>query len=369
MPTPNSTSRFSTYSPLADQSLTDSGVCQFQSRDKTKWIWLSFGLAVVFAVASAAVLVGTYEISLMDVWRVLSAHLSGGDTDSLDKLLNTIIWEIRLPRILAVVLVGMALSSSGAVYQGAFGNPLVEPYILGVSAGASLGAALAIVYPGLFFSVHVGAFVFGLAAVGITSLAGTVRGRPRGVTLILAGVIVSALFQSAVSILKYLADDKALRALVFWTMGGFYYATWSDVVILAPLVLISVFWLWRMGWRLNVLSLGNAQARSLGVHPERLRLALIVLATLLTSAAVSTSGIIAWVGLMTPHAARMLLGPDNRFVIPGSGLIAAGYLLICDTLARALTTAEIPVSIITSILGAPYLFYLLRTKSRYLNGN
>jgi iron complex transport system permease protein len=338
------------------------------TRERRKW-WLILVLfTALSALAAATILIGTYAISIQDVYRIVATHMTAGDVSALDRLFNTVIWEIRIPRILLVILVGCALAASGAVYQGAFRNPLVEPFILGVSAGASLGAALSIVYPRIFFNAQLGAFVFALIAVILAYLSSRTDGRTPVVTLVLAGVIVSTLFQALVSIMKYLADDQALRAIVFWTMGGFYYAAWGDVRTLAPPILVCFLAVWLLGWRLNVLSMGDEEARAMGVDPDLFKLVLIVLATLMTAVAVSAVGIIAWVGLMMPHAVRMLFGPDNRFVIPGSALLAGIFLLICDTLARTLTTAEIPVSIITSILGAPFLFHLLRTKGRFIYG-
>ncbi len=166
--------------------------------------------------------------------------------------------------------------------------------------------------------------------------------------------------------MKYLAADAELREITFWMMGGFYYATWEDVLINALTVLPSLFLLTMAGWKLNLLSLGDEEARSLGLHPDRARLLLLAVATLAAAVCVSTVGIIAWIGLMMPHAARMLLGPDNRFVMPGAALLGAMYMLLCDTIARTLTDAEIPVAIIASILGAPYLLWLLRGKGRQL---
>ncbi len=322
-------------------------------------------MAVVLVVmAVVTVAIGTYELSVPEVWRVMAAHLFGGDVAALDKLHNTVVWDIRAPRVLLVILVGAALATSGAVYQGAFRNPLVEPFILGVSAGASLGAALAMVFPNVFFSAQLGAFVFALAAVGLAYFLARVDGKTPTVTLVLAGLVISSLFQAIVSLLKYLSDDQALRAITFWTMGGFSFATWSAVGQLALPIIIGVLVMWALGWRLNVLSMGDDEARTLGINPELLKLVLIVAATLITAIAVSATGIIAWIGLMMPHAVRMMLGPDNRFVIPASALLAGMFLLVCDTLARTITNAEIPISIITSTLGAPYIFYLLRSKGR-----
>lgn len=332
--------------------------------DARRWAFLGVMASVLVAAAVVTLTLGSYNISVGDVWQVISTHLAGGDSRALNKLHNTVIWQIRAPRVLLVILVGAALATSGTVYQGTFRNPLVEPFILGVSAGASLGAALGIVFPGLFLGVQLGAFVFALGAVALAYFLSRVDGQTPTVTLVLAGLVISSVFQAIVSIMKYLSDDQALRTITFWTMGGFSFATWADIRTLALPLIIGIVALWALGWKLNVLSMGDDEARAMGVNPELLKLCLIVAATLITALAVSAAGIIAWVGLMTPHAVRMILGPDNRFVIPASALLAGLYLLACDTLARTLTGAEIPVSIITSILGAPYIFYLLRAKGR-----
>jgi iron complex transport system permease protein len=333
--------------------------------ERRKGAFLLAGLALLACAGLLAMLAGAYSISLGDVQAVLAAQLPGGDGAALDPVHRTVVWEIRLPRILVGALVGLGLATAGAVYQGVFRNPLVEPFILGVSAGASFGASLAILLPAVIPNLQIGAFAFALVAVGMVYFSSRTGGRNPIVGLILAGVIVSSLFQALVSILKYASDDAALRAIVFWIMGGLYYASWKDVAILLPVMTAGVALVWSLSWRLNVLSMGDEEARTLGVHPERLKLVFVLCATLMTAVAVSSVGIIAWVGLMMPHAARMVLGPDHRYVIPAAAVMGATYLLVCDTLARTLTGTEIPISIITSIVGAPYLFFLLRTRTRF----
>ncbi len=308
---------------------------------------------------------GAYDISLINIWKVVSAHLMPFETISVpSKLHDTIVWNIRLPRLLLSVAVGAALATAGAVFQGCFRNPLVEPYILGVSSGAACGAALGIVLPGFFLSMQVLAFAGGSIAVFWAYAMARVRGETPTVTLILAGIIVGSVFAALVGILKYTARDAALREIVFWLMGGFYYAAWDDVMLICPIVAGGFLIIWSLGWKLNVLSMGDQEARSLGINPEKYKLFFMALATLITAVSVSAVGIIAWVGLMVPHAARMIIGPDHRFVLPLSSILGAGYLIVCDTLARTLTSAEIPIGIITSLAGAPYLFYLLRSKGK-----
>ncbi len=333
--------------------------------DKWKIVLLFSLIAVLFFTASLSMIMGAYQITIVDVYQVLSDQLIPYQvSDQMDPLQKTIVWDLRFPRILLAVAIGIGLSTAGAVFQGCFRNPLVEPYILGVSSGAAFGAALGMVFPAFSFSVQISAFLFGMIAVlGAYSL-GRIRGETPIITLILAGVIIGSVFSAMVSILKYVAHDTALREIVFWLMGGFYYTTWKDVLIVSPVVLVCFALQWSLGWKLNILSMGDEEARALGINPEGYKLVLVMMATLCTAVSVSTVGIIAWVGLMMPHAARMILGPDNRFVIPAAAMLGGIYLLVCDTLARTLTTAEIPIGILTSILGAPYLFYLLRSKGR-----
>ncbi|WP_406656610.1 iron ABC transporter permease [Methanolobus sp. ZRKC2] len=327
-----------------------------------------FFLSLVLC-AVLAMLMGAYDVSFTNVYATIFANINPyQDISGVSKLHNTIIWNIRLPRVLLAIAVGAALATSGAVFQGCFKNPLVEPYILGVSSGAAFGAALGIVYPEIFSSVQVAAFIFGSIAVLAAYMLARTRGQTPVVTLILGGIIIGSIFSALVSLLKYTADDSALREIVFWLMGGFYYATWNDVMITVPIVFVSFLIMWMYAWKLNILSMGDEEAKALGVNPERSKFIIISIATLVTAIAVSVVGIVAWVGLMMPHAARMTVGPDNRFVIPSAAMLGSIYLIVCDTMARTLTTSEIPVGIITSILGAPYLCYLLRNKGRSLLG-
>ena len=315
-----------------------------------------------------AMLSGDFYMSVGDVGHILASHLGFGDGSS-PRMHDIIVWRIRVPRLLLAAMTGMAMAVSGAVYQGCFRNPLVEPYILGVSSGASCGAALAIVFPALLPNGQLSAFLGGMAAVLISFFLARSRGETPPVTLILSGIIVGSLFSAVLGIMKYLASDVELREITFWMMGGFYYANWHDVLVSSCAVLPCLAVLASLSWKLNLLSLGDEEARSLGIHPDGLRILFIVLATLAASVCVSVAGIIAWVGLMMPHAARMMFGPDNRWVIPGSALLGAVYMLLCDTLARTLTGTEIPIAIITSIAGAPYLLWLLRAKGRELYGS
>ncbi|MCP4119895.1 MAG: iron ABC transporter permease [Desulfobacteraceae bacterium] len=326
-----------------------------------------FGLLIM--TAFFCMQCGACSIPVSAIVKTISAHLfSYPDLDSLERIHNTVVWNIRLPRTLLAVIVGVCLATAGTVFQGCFKNPLVEPYVLGISSGAAFGASLGIVFPDFFLSVQLLAFVFGFLAVAMAYTMARVRGQTPVVTLILAGVITGSIFSAFVGIIKYVAQDTALREIVFWLMGGFYYAGWRDIAILVPIVVPCFVIIWLSGWRINVISMGDQEAQSLGINPETTKILLITLATLMTAAAVSTVGIIAWVGLMMPHATRMITGPDHRIVIPVAGILGAIYLIVCDTLARTLTSAEIPIGIITSILGAPYLFFLIRNKGQRIFG-
>ena len=254
------------------------------------------GTAVlVLATGLVSIMVGAYLIPIADVLAVLAAKAGLRPADTLN---TAVVWDMRLTRVLLAGAVGAALATSGAAYQGTFRNPLVEPFILGVSAGAAFGAGLAVMVD-LPLSMQVLAFVFGTVAVGLTYTLSRVRGERPTVTLVLSGVVVGSFFSAVFSLFQYVGTDEQLRRLVFWIMGGFYRATWSDVVVVVPASILGIGLLWRRGWRLNILSLGDDEARSLG----------------------------------------------------------------CDDLARTISTGEIPIGIITSILGAPYLVYLLRTRA------
>lgn len=334
-----------------------------------KCLILLFLLVLLSALGLLALLSGDYELSARQAFEVIRLKLFGTSSVPLTRMHEIIVWRIRLPRIFLAALTGMALAASGAAYQACFRNPLVEPFILGVSSGAAAGTALAILLPHIFVQAQISAFFFALLAVSLSyGLAKGREGTPP-VALVLSGIVVGALFSALVGIMKYLAADEQLREITFWMMGGFYYANWSDVSTTFLTVSPCFLAILAGGWRLNVLSLGDDEARSLGVNPEPTRLFFIAAATLAAAVCVSTVGIVAWVGLMMPHAARLLFGPDNRWVLPGSAAMGAAYLVLCDTVARNLTGAEIPIGIVSSILGAPYLLWLIRAKGREMYGS
>jgi len=341
--------------PLAKLSIVGGVIAE----EKRRKLLLAATMILVPVTALVSIMVGAYWIPVGDVLAVLAAKAGFLTADNLQ---TAVVWDIRFTRVLLAGAAGAALAASGSAYQGTFRNPLIEPYILGVSAGAAFGAGLAVMVD-LPLSMQVLAFLFGLLAVFLTYTLSQVRGERPTVTLVLSGVVVGSFFSAIFALFQYVGTDEQLRRLVFWIMGGFYRATWEEVVIVVPASIVGILWLWRMGWRLNLLSLGDDEARSLGLDPGPARRAIIVIATALTALAVSVSGIIAWVGLLVPHAARMIVGPDHRYVIPLSATLGAVFVMVCDDLARTVSTGEVPIGIITSILGAPYLIYLLRTRA------
>ena len=302
--------------------------------------------------------IGVYPISVQDVYLTIFRHLGFGSIPELTY--DIIVWEIRIPRVILAALVGGALAISGAVFQGVFRNPLVEPYIMGVSSGAAVGAGIAIMFGLMIFSLQGSAFLFGVLAACITYMVASNKRETPLVNIILAGIAVTALFDAVLAILKTIAPYGKLQDLIFWLMGGFGGTKWDDVSAIGIQLLVGMIITCFLGWQLNLLAIGEEDARSLGLQVGRIKTLLLGIAVFLTSISVSTVGIIAWVGLIMPHVSRMLLGPDHRILLPASVLIGAIFLVLCDTIARTLISAEIPISIITSVIGGPYLLYLIR---------
>ncbi len=280
-----------------------------------------------------------------------------------DSVESTVIFQIRLPRVIAALLVGGGLSVAGASFQGLFKNPLVSPDILGVASGAGFGAALAILLSGNPLMIQLSAFCFGIVAVAVTYSISRIYKTTSTLVLVLSGIIVGALFSALLSLLKYLADPyDTLPAIVFWLMGSLSAVSNKDIVAVAPPILIAGLCLYVIRWRINLLSVGEEEARALGVDTEWMTRVIIVAATVITASAVCIGGIIGWVGLVVPHVGRMLVGPDFRRLIPVSAVLGASFLLIVDDIARTLTTTEIPLGVLTALIGAPFFAYLLTKK-------
>lgn len=320
--------------------------------------------AVFLAVLLGSLLVGRYALSPGQLIHMLWTRISGGAADwpiSDDK----VVFAVRLPRVAAAALVGAALAVSGAAYQGMFRNPMVSPDILGASTGAGFGAAVAILLGAGYFGISAAAFCCGLLAVAAAWLVSRLSKADQAVALILAGMMISSLFSAGTSFVKLVADtQQQLPAITYWLMGSLSSIKDKDVVFLAIPVALGMIPLFFLRWRMNLLTVGEEEAQSMGVNTRRLRGAVIVCATLLTSASVAVSGMIGWVGLVIPHFCRMLFGYDYRRLIPAGALFGAAFLLAVDDIARLVTTGELPLGILTAFVGAPLFLYLIATGGR-----
>jgi iron complex transport system permease protein len=304
--------------------------------------------------------VGRYPVSVADFFSVLLAKISG-QTAGASTAVQSVILQVRGPRVLAAVLVGAALAVAGTAFQGLFRNPLVSPDILGASSGAALGAVIGIFFSLGVLAIQALAFAGGLLAVAAVYLIGSaVRARDPILVLVLTGVVVGALLGAGVGLVKYLADPyNQLPAMTFWLLGSLAAANVTDLLPLFGPVAIGSAVLIALRWRMNVMSLHEEEARSLGIATGPLRVAIVAAATLTTSASVATAGIIGWVGLVVPHLARSLVGPDFARLLPTAAILGGGYLLLIDTLARTAAEVEIPLGILTAVVGTPFFIWLL----------
>lgn len=318
-----------------------------------------FALALLGVTLAGAVLVsltlGRYDVPLTAWWDVLFASERGG-------IPALVLLQVRLPRVVAGVLIGGGLSAAGAAYQGLFRNPMVSPDILGASAGAGFGAAAGILLGFGVIGIQCWSFAFGLAAVALTcSLAARLaRAGDPILTLVLVGILVGSMFTALVSLVKYVADTSSqLPAITFWLMGSLAATNKRDVQFALLPLLLGILPLLLLRWKLNVMAFGEEEARALGADTGRLRWIVILCATLVTATAVAVAGMIGWVGLVVPHLARMIVGPNYRVLLPASMLLGSSYLLLVDDLARSVYSNEIPLGIVTSLVGAPFFLYLL----------
>lgn len=354
--------------PDTRQRQTDPALEQmYRGQTVRKLMLLALLSVLLILAAGAAVMKGSAHMPAQELWAVLT----GGASDVLNRY---IVWEVRLPRIVLAVVSGVSLAAAGAVMQGLLRNPLADPFTLGVSSGASFGAALAIVAGASAFGVNLtqsgpwliafNAFLFGCLAVSVVY--GIARMRNSSTTvLLLAGVAVGQLFSAGVSALKYFSGNEALKDLVVWLMGGFWGANWQVLQLLLPLFALSLGVLMKFAWDINALVSGEEVARTLGVKVKRMRAVCLLVVTLMASTTIAFTGIIGFIGLVAPHIGRMLIGTDYRYLLPCSCLIGALLLLLSDTAARlVMSPIEIPVGIVTSLFGAPFFVYLLVKKSR-----
>ncbi|MCR4628111.1 MAG: iron ABC transporter permease [Clostridium sp.] len=313
---------------------------------------LTAALAAMFIFS---ICIGRYGISPVDVIKALTFD------PNLDPLEKNVILQVRLPRILMSMIVGAGLACSGASYQCIFGNPLVSPDILGVSAGAGFGAALGILLAGGSVLVQGQALFMGLAAVALVLTISRINKKTELFMLVLSGVIVAAFFEALISLVKYIADPQnTLPAITVWLMGSLASVSYEKVMISFVTIVPCMLILMALRWKMNLMSLEEEEAISMGVNVGKVRLIIIVVSTLMTAVSVSLCGIIGWIGLVIPHIGRFLVGDDHRGLIPACVLLGAGYLLAIDSAARTMTAAELPLSILTAMIGAPFFGVMLR---------
>ncbi|WP_284681104.1 FecCD family ABC transporter permease [Aceticella autotrophica] len=319
-------------------------------------------LAILLIIAIfVSLTLGRYAIPLAQIITILMSKLLDLPV-TCSKTMEMVLFNVRIPRIFAAILVGGALSVSGATYQGLFKNPMVSPDILGASAGAGFGAAIAILISLGSIGIQISAFLFGLGAVVISYTMSTIISRNNNaiLVLVLTGMVVSTMFSSFTSMVKYVADPESkLPAITFWLMGGLSSISKNDIAVLLIPIVIGLVPLILLRWRLNVISFGDEEAQAMGIDTKKMRLLFIISSTLMTSAAVSVSGMVGWIGLIIPHIARLIVGPNYKAMLPASFLIGSTFLLFVDDIARNTFTVEIPLGILTSLIGAPFFFYLL----------
>ncbi len=323
---------------------------------------LALAAAMLFSIGA-----GRFSVDVTRIGEILLAAILNPDAVP-TQMDERIVLLVRLPRVLLAALSGAALAVGGAALQGVFRNPLVSPQVLGISQGAAFGGALAILFGYSGFVLLGMAFLLALSALVLVGLLARINGRTEVITVILAGMIVGALFAALVSVVQFVADpNTSLPAIVYWLMGSFSTATWPRLWLAVPGMGLGLIAVWLLRYRLNLLALEEQEARSLGVNPDRERWYVFIAISLMTGTSVAVAGIIGWIGLVVPHAARILVGEDHRALIPASALLGAAYLTLIDTMARTLTAAEIPLGVLTALVGAPVFGYLLRRHFKEAN--
>ena len=325
------------------------------------------GLAVFLVLTvCVSLMLGRYPIEPLQALAMLVDQIPGISIEQFwTDQQATLFFNVRLPRIVLAIMVGCCLATAGAAFQGTFQNPLVSPDILGASQGAAFGAAIAILAGSAAFGVSVSAFAFSIATVLLVLLVSSRAKGNRILVTVLAGTMISSLFSAGVSFTKLVADPTDdLPAITYWLMGSLTGAKMSDIMLAAIPMAIGVIVLFALRWRINILTMGDDEAATMGINARRLRLVIIVAATLATAASVSVTGMIGWVGLVIPHLCRMMVGSDYRKLIPTSMLLGASFLLIVDNVSRLATTSEIPIGILTAFVGAPFFLYLITRKKK-----
>lgn len=331
-----------------------------------KLIFIIGLITVPLIVAGICLGVGRFSLSLFDGIKILYSIIKKGK-DSVAANEYSVLINMRLPRIILAMICGGGLAVAGVGLQAVFSNPLVSPDTLGVASGASFGAALALLFRSNMITVQFSALYFGLLACFLTYILADIRGAKKTIMLILSGLVISSLFQAMVSLVKYVADtEEILPSITYWLMGSLYTSNYKSIILGTPSILIAVSILLLIRWKMNVLSLTEDEAKSLGMNIRYMRMTVIICSAMITSSVVSMCGQIGWVGLLIPHICRMLFGSDTSKVIPASISIGATFLLLVDTLSRSVVVTEIPVSILTAVIGAPLFLSLLRRAGKSL---
>lgn len=331
-----------------------------RSTQESRWLDAAI-LLLPILLAVLSLMLGAYEIAIVDVGRILLSPLNPDIAAGVPEVAQRLVLNVRLPRVLAALLIGAGMAVTGVSFQGVFKNPLVDSNLLGVTSGAGFGASLVLLLRGSPLQVQAAAFGFGLLAVSVAFFGSKLYKTAPVIVLTLMGILVGSLFSSLTSLLKYLADPlDTLPSITFWLLGGLNSITWADIPLLALLTVGGSLVFVLVRWKLNILSLGDAEAATLGLNPDRLKLVIIVCATLITAIAVSVGGVIGWVGLVIPHAGRIVVGPDHQRLVPVSLALGASFLLTIDTVSRTMLPSEVPLGVLTGLIGVPLLIVLLR---------
>lgn len=331
--------------------------CFWVKRGRFTWNAIVLMIIFPFAVGMVCMCVGRMQVSMNDSFSVFWGLITGEAEDVQN---SAIILNLRLPRILMAIVVGAGLSCAGNAFQALFSNPLATPDILGVTSGTSVGAILAIILSCGMVEIQLIALLFGLASVLFTMKIAGKNKDGSTVYLVLAGTIASSLFNAIGSLLKYTADPRdKLPEITYWLMGSFTSATYKKLFIGTPLILLGIIVIYLLRWRLNILALSEDEAKASGINMKRTRWIFILASTIITAASVSMCGQVGWIGLLIPHCARMLVGSNNRFVVPLSISLGAGFMILIDTLSRTISVIELPLSVLTAIVGAPVFISLL----------
>lgn len=339
--------------------MTDAGIALRDAARRPVLVWTGLAACVGLLVL-AALGTGRYAIPMDRVLAILAENLFAFEA-TWPPVEEQVVEALRLPRVLVALVAGAGLAMAGVALQGTFRNPLVGPQIIGVSSGAGFGGALGLLLTQSQIAVITLAFLFGVLAMAIVLWLSRVGGRSPVLMLVLAGVVTGAMFSALTSLIQYVADpEDTLPAIVFWLMGSFSTAGFDELAWLAGPVGCAGLLLMLLRWRINVLSLGDEDAQTLGLSVQATRIVIVVCVAAITAGVVAVAGVVGWVGLVVPHLARMIVGPDHRVLMPAAALVGAGYLLIIDTVARSATNAEIPLGVITALIGAPVFAYLLK---------